>query len=397
MPIGLPINCGTTRADALRMRGSMRQRSAGSWELRVFIGVDPSTGRRRYRSVTVRGNRAEADRELAGMVAAARAVRDVGVRSRMSDLLEAWFAIASTTWAPTTIRQTRSVLDRYLHPHLGAGTVRDLTAAEIDRVYALLRRRGGMQGQPLAAGTLARIHVVLRAALAQAQRWGWIWDNPAERAHRIVTPSPELSPPTPEELRILLKYLDEHDSALHAFVTLAAFTGARRVQLLGLRWRNVDLQAGRVSFTAGWVEGPNGPVLAATKTKRRHVVDLDAASVDVLAAHAHWCRGRDGGGLNFDGFVFRDDAADQSAWKPNRVTKAFLRARRAAGLREFRLHDLRHFMATQMLDAGVALPVVSRRLDHRRGSTTLDRYAHAVPGRDAEAAETLRRIVERAG
>jgi integrase len=315
----------------------------------------------------------------------------------MSDLLEAWFAIASTTWAPTTIRQTRSVLDRYLHPHLGTGTVGDLTAAEIDRIYALLRRRGGMQGQPLAAGTLARVHVVLRAALAQAQRWGWIWDNPAERAHRIVTPSPELSPPTPEEPRILLKYLHEHYPALHTFVTLAAFTGARRAQPLGLRWRNVDLEAGRVSFTAGWVEGPNGPVLTATKTKRRHVVDLDAASLDVLAAHTHRCHASNVGGLNIDGFVFSDDPAGHSAWKPNRVTKAFLRARRGAGLREFRLHDLRHFMATQMLDAGVTLPVVPRRLDHRRGSTTLDRYAHAVPGRDAEAAETLRRIVERAG
>jgi integrase len=248
----------------------------------------------------------------------------------------------------------------------------------------------------LASGTLARIHVVLRAALAQAQRWGWIWDNPAERAHRIVMAPRELSPPTPVELRLLLEYLREQDSALHAFVTLAAFTGARRAQLLGLRWRNVDLQAGRVSFTAGWVEGPSGPVLTATKTKRRHVVDLDLESLDVLAAHAHDCRSANGGALSSDGFVFADDPAGQSAWKPNRATKAFLRARRGAGLREFRLHDLRHFMATRMLDAGVPLPVVSRRLDHRRGSTTLDRYAHAVPGRDAEAAETLRRIVQQA-
>jgi integrase len=82
---------------------------------------------------------------------------------------------------------------------------------------------------------------------------------------------------------------------------------------------------------------------------------------------------------------------------PNRAAKAFLRARRDAGLRDFRLHDLRHFMATEMLDVGIALPVVSRRLDHRRRSTTLGRYGHAVPGRDAEAAETLRRIVEQAG
>jgi hypothetical protein len=73
--------------------------------------------------MTVRGSRTDAERELTAMVASVRAVRSVGVRSGMSELLEAWFTIASTTWAPTTIRQTRSVLDRYLHPHLGATRV----------------------------------------------------------------------------------------------------------------------------------------------------------------------------------------------------------------------------------------------------------------------------------
>ena len=75
------------------------------------------------------------------------------------------------------------------------------------------------------------------------------------------------------------------------------------------------------------------------------------------------------------------------------MTKAFLRHRRAAGLRPFRLHDLRHFMATEMLDAGVPIVVVSRRLDHRRVSTTLDKYAHAVPGGDARASATLHGII----
>ncbi len=263
--------------------------------------------------------------------------------------------------------------------------VGDLTTADIDRAYGLLRERGGRRGQPLAPGTLARVHVVLRAALAQAMRWGWIWDNPVERSHRIVAARPELRPPTPEELRILLKYLREDDPALHAFVTLAAFTGGRRAQLLGLRWRNVDLRAGRVSFTGGWVEGPNGPVLSTTKTKRRHVVDLDPGSIDVLASHTR-------GGLRV-----QRRAGGATVWRPNRVTKAFLRARRRAGLRQFRLHDLRHFMATQMLQAGVPLPVVSRRLNHRRASTTLDCYAHAVPGGDAIAAQTLWHVVRGTG
>jgi integrase len=255
----------------------------------------------------------------------------------------------------------------------------------IDATYAVLRRGGGLHGRPLTAGTFARVHVVLRAAFSQAMRWGWIWDNPADRAHRLVAVSRELRPPTPAELRLLLDRVAANDRQLHALLVIAAVTGARRAQLLGLRWHNVHLAAKRASFSAGWVEGPDGPVLTVTKTKRRHVVELDPATVQVLAELA----AERGCLAGPDPFVFSDDGGE-TAWKPNRVTKAFLRHRRSVGLREFRLHDLRHFMATEMLQAGVPLVIVSRRLDHRRVSTTLDKYAHAVPGGDAQAAATFR-------
>ena len=148
----------------------MRERRPGSWELRVYAGTDPDTHRRRYRTATVHGNRADAQRALDELVAAVRADRSIGSRSPTSELLEAWFAIASASWAPTTIRQTRSVLDRYLHPHLGHLRVGDVTPAVIDACYARIRHHGGVHGQPLAAGTLARIHVVVRSALAPAVR-----------------------------------------------------------------------------------------------------------------------------------------------------------------------------------------------------------------------------------
>ena len=89
MPIGLPIKFWAGSADDLVVAGSIRQRSAGSFELRVFIEIDPDTHRRRYRSTTVRANRAEAERELAAMVAAVRAEREVGARSTVGELLEA--------------------------------------------------------------------------------------------------------------------------------------------------------------------------------------------------------------------------------------------------------------------------------------------------------------------
>jgi integrase len=139
----------------------------------------------------------------------------------------------------------------------------------------------------------------------------------------------------------------------------------------------------RVAFRSGWVEGPDGPTLAATKSKRAHNVDLDRDTFRALVEL----------GLSYvTGYVFSDDGG-VTAWRPNRATKTFVRYRRAAGLREFRLHDLRHFMPTEMLNAGIPLPVVSRRLDHQRPSTTLNVYAHAVPGRDAHAAQTLHRIL----
>ena len=213
------------------MQGSVRQRSIGSFELRVFTGVDPQTGKRCYRSKTVRGNRAEAERELAAMVDAVGRGPGVAARTTVGELLERWFAIAETGWAPTTIRQTRSVLDRYLHPHLGAHTVADLTTADIDDMCVRLRRAGGIGGKPLQPGTLARIHVVLRSSLSQAMRWGWIWDNPAERAHRIVTAPTEMCPPTPAELRSLLDFVADRDPLLHVFLLTAAVTGGRRAQL----------------------------------------------------------------------------------------------------------------------------------------------------------------------
>jgi integrase len=79
---------------------------------------------------------------------------------------------------------------------------------------------------------------------------------------------------------------------------------------------------------------------------------------------------------------------------PNYVTKRFIDARLAAGLDHFRLHDLRHFMATQMLDEGVPVPIVAARLAHARASTALNVYAHAVPGGDRRAAEMLWQRVE---
>lgn len=116
----------------MTMTGSIRKRGTASWELRVYAGTDPETGRRRYQTKTVRGNKADARRELKALVARVEAIRATGSDSPVSELLEAWVATAVVSWAPTTIRQTRSVIDRYLLPGLGHVRIGDVTPAMTD-------------------------------------------------------------------------------------------------------------------------------------------------------------------------------------------------------------------------------------------------------------------------
>jgi integrase len=113
---------------------------------------------------------------------------------------------------------------------------------------------------------------------------------------------------------------------------------------------------------------------------------------------AHWSeaearagvgRGSSPGGT----FVFSLRSDGSKPWQPNWLTKRFISARRAAGLPRFGLHDLRHFMASQMLAAGVSIATVSQQLSHARAFTTLNVYAHSVPGGDRKAAETLAAII----
>jgi integrase len=293
------------------------------------------------------------------------------------------------------VSHTRSIIDCHLKPYLGHLDLAKLTTADIDDFYAHLLRAGGRDDRPFAPGTVARVHGVLHRALAQAVRWDWIWLNQASGATPPRVPTPEVRPPTPGQVAVLLGWARREDPPLFCYLRLAVSTGARRSQLLALRWGDVDEERAAIAFSRALVEGPDGPELRSTKTHRTYRVELDAETLDVLIAHRDWASAqarRGGAQLTASAFVFSSRPDGARPWLPNWLTKRFIATRRAAGLPHFRLHDLRHFMATEMLAAGVPIATVSQRLGHARASTTLNVYAHSVPGGDRKAAETLRRF-----
>ena len=111
--------------------------------------MDLISGKRCYRSKAVRGYRAEAERKLATMVEIVGRGPSVASTTQVGDLLEQWFTVASANSSPTTVRQTRSVLNRQMHPHLDSLVVADLTTARIDSLYSHLLARGATNGTDL--------------------------------------------------------------------------------------------------------------------------------------------------------------------------------------------------------------------------------------------------------
>ena len=158
------------------MKGSMRQRGS-AWELRVYLGADPVSGKPRYVTKTVQGGKREAQKVLNELVVAAERGTIAKTRTTVGELLDAWLELSSADFSPKTVRETSGMIERYLRPALGDLPVNKLTAATLDRFYRSMLDGGGHDGRPLSPGTIRRVHGILRRALTQGVRWGWLGDH----------------------------------------------------------------------------------------------------------------------------------------------------------------------------------------------------------------------------
>ena len=180
------------------------------------------------------------------------------------------------------------------------------------------------------------------------------------------------------------------------FLRLAGVTGARRGELCALRRGDIDLAGGSLRISRGVIVVGRELIVKTPKTDEGRKVDLDEETVTQLAAHLDHIQARasaQGVELVADPYVFsepmRSKRLDGSQpWHPREVSRKWRSVRDAVG-GEGRLHSLRHFVATELLGAGVPLPTVSRRLGHRKTSTTSDIYAAYLPASDRDAADVM--------
>jgi integrase len=312
------------------------------------------------------------------------------------ELCEAWLAHARSHLAPNTVTETRRILDRFLLPALGGVPVAALRAEHLDELYVRLLREGGCSGRGLTGSTVRRIHGVARRALTVGMRWGWLASNPAFVAVPPQAIRRPIQPPGSDDVRRLLAEARDAGPDLAVFLLVAATTGARRGEICGLRWHDIDRAACVLYVNRAVIIVDGHCVLAPTKSRQSRRVALDPVTLDALTSRRHQAdkaAAESGDALAADAFVFSHDADGGRPWRPDSTSRAFRALRHRIGLDDLRLHDLRHYVATQLLAGGVDLRTVSGRLGHSKASTTLNVYAAFVPDADGRAAAVMAELV----
>jgi hypothetical protein len=376
-----------------RTPGHIRKRSPGSFEVRYTLGTDPATGRRRTITTTVKGSRQDAEKELRRLL---RTV-DVGDhvapdKVTLTAWAEHWIAIGCPGQRRRKVGQLSQeryaqLIRMYVLPVLGGLKLQRLTSTDIESLYAGLEKR-------LATRTLHFIHCTLGACLGAGVRSRKLARSPI--SDMAVTPSPSVG-----------EHVQGFKGTVYfPIVAVAAFTGARRNEVLALRWSDlVAAKTLRIERAIEMTEA-HGLTLKPPKTKRgyREITiddDLIALLLKERERHLRIAAGvPDGaevdlslvklppGALMFPNPARLGKFSFTALRNPNNITKEFAIKAAAIGFPGLRFHDLRGTHETLLLDKGVGIHVVARRCGHDP-AVMLRKYAKRLKSADEKAAEAL--------
>ncbi len=375
------------------MRGSLREKRAGYWEVRIDAGVDRLTGKRVQVSRSVEGSRRDAERVLNTLISKHETASVGGsTTATLGQLLGAWLEQVEPDLAYHTVKGYRRLIANHIEPSLGAIKLRKLDVATLDSFYRALTKK------KLAPATVRQAHAVIRSALKQGVKWDWIPINVAEKASPPRLRKATTTTPEPVDVSRLVERAaagryPEFATMLH----LAVITGARRGELCGLRWSDLDTKRAELLIQRSMYETTEREILGKdTKTHQARRIALDEGTMRELERHRAWMASRSefcGVALDTQAYLFSDHERGVEPWRPDRVSLAFRRLCAELELPGIRFHDLRHFAATNLLSAGIDVRTVSGRLGHANAATTLGTYAHFVGAADRNAADVLGKVV----
>lgn len=366
--------------------GSIWQRKDGRFEARVYVPQPDGTRKRK----TVYGSTwDECDEKRQELVRRDRQGIPTPSRSaKLSEWLPYWLEeYIRPQRKRTTYVKYEMHVRLYLVPLLGSRRLESLTTANVRQMISNVTEQAS-------AATAKEAHRVLRTALTAACR-----DELISRNVVKLVPAPRVEPRElrPWSLDETVTFLEaaRTDPLYPAFV-LAVALGLRRGEILGLQWRDVDLDRRTLTVRTTLNRGGKELYLDTTKNRRARVIPIPLMCVAPL----RWQRLRQAASRDAIGTDWHDSdhvftTRSGRPIEPRNLYRSFLRIAASAGLPQVRLHDTRHGCASLLFAAGVAPRTVMEILGHSQIAVTMNVYTHVSDDNRREAMGHMDRLLKR--
>jgi integrase len=385
-------------------RGSITRRGKQSWRLKFDVATD--SGQRLTRYATIKGRRSDAERELTRLIASL----DAGTLVEPSTItvegyLRGWLdgpnpdqPYQPPGLAPKTLERYRQLASQQIYPHLGAVPLQKLRPKQVEDWHATLLATGGKDGRPLSARTVLAAHRILHRALARAAAAETVSRNVASVIKPPKVEANEIEILTADQIAVVLSALKGH--ALEPIAVLALATGARRGEILGLRWGDVDFETGEIRIERSLEQTRAGLRFKSPKTKHgKRTVSLPTVAVSSLQAHRRqqleirMALGQ--GRATPETLVFSRQEGEPIP--PNDLSRDWARFVKARKLPAVSFHGLRHSHVSALIAARTDILTVSRRIGHASPAVTLAVYSHLFKNTDKDAANAIEAVLRTGG
>ncbi len=368
--------------------GTIYKRKDGRWTASLNLGYK---GTRRVRKSFYGKTRKEVQQRLTVALRANQlGLPTINERQTVGQFLNNWLTESvKQTVRPRTFNSYSRIVRLHIAPDLGRITLARLSPQDIQ---SLLNHK---LSSGLSARSVQYIHAVLRRALGQALKWGLVARNVAKLVDPPAVQRPEIKPLSPEQARIFLEAVK--GDRLEALYSVALAIGLRRGEALGLRWQNIDFDAGTLTIRKT-LQRINGKLsLVEPKTERsRRTLTLPQVALTALKAHrARQLQERLAAGSAWQetDFVFTTTIGTPLEGA-NIARRSFKKLLAKANLPNIRFHDLRHTAASLLLVQGIHPRVVMETLGHSQISLTMNTYSHVIPALQQEAADKMDALLQ---
>ena len=369
------------------MRGHIRRKGGRSWQITLDTGTGPD-GKRRRSFETVHGRKSDAQKRLNELlVNLEKGVYAAPGRLTVEEHLNNWLTgYVKSNCSVRTLDGYESIVKNHLIPNLGHVQLKHLHQQAIQSYY-------GKAIERLSPRTVAKHHRLLSQALKYAVKQGYLSRNPCDFVDPPVWKGKVMRTLTPAEVEVLFETAE--DNYYYPVIYTAVSAGLRQAELLGERWRDIDLDY--LSISVSQVLYKRRGICQFKEPKTSHSRRRVAMTPKLALFLGKYKADRErlyrelGKELTLNDLVF--PSIEGKPLDPCVLTHNFTRIAKRAGLSGVRFHDLRHTFASLMFLRGAKPKVISEALGHSSVAFTMDVYSHIIEGMQEDAMALLDEVL----